>query len=64
MGVTGHIRLYGELSNLGKLKPDQSDWSMDIIRRKVLRNKGKVDREKTCQAWWCMSVIPVIGRLK
>jgi hypothetical protein len=39
---------------------------MDIFRRKLFRNKGKVDRSKIkiCWAWWCISVIPVTGRLK
>jgi hypothetical protein len=54
----------GDPSHEGQLKPDQSDWSMAIFRRKLLRNKEKVVRIKTCWAWWCMSEIPVTGRLK
>jgi hypothetical protein len=37
---------------------------MDIFRRKLLINKGKVVRIKPYWAWWLMPVIPVIGRLK
>jgi hypothetical protein len=37
---------------------------MDILRKKLLRNKGKVVRIKACWAWWCMPVTTVIGRLK
>jgi hypothetical protein len=51
-------------SNEGQLKPGQSDWSTDIFRRILLRNKGKVVRIKMCWAWWYMPVIPVIERLK
>jgi hypothetical protein len=38
---------------------------MDILRRKLFRNKGKVVRIKIkpCWAWWHMPVIPGIGRL-
>jgi hypothetical protein len=37
---------------------------MDIFKRKLLRNKGKVVRVKTFWAWWYMLIIPVIGRLQ
>jgi hypothetical protein len=50
-------------SSEGQLKPDHSDWSMDIFKRKLLRNKGKVVKIKPCWAWRCILVIPVIGRL-
>jgi hypothetical protein len=33
---------------------------MDILRRKLLRNKGKDVGIKAC---WCMPAIPAIGRL-
>jgi hypothetical protein len=54
----------GNPGNKRQLKPDQSDWSMDIFRRKLLRNKGKIVRIRPCWAWWCLPVIPVTGKLK
>jgi hypothetical protein len=52
-------------TNEGQLKPDQSAWSVDIFKTKLLRNERKFVRIKmSFCTLWCMLVTPVIRRLK